>query len=94
MTDHTRAVMALARDLVTIDSRSFVSNRLLADRIETALAGFELERLDYRDRNGIEKRALVAHRGGKAGMDGEYSGSLALSGHMDTVPDTGWRSDP
>ena len=94
MTDHTRAVMALARDLVTIDSRSFVSNRPLADRIEAALAGFELERLDYRDRNGIEKRALVAHRGGKAGMDGEYSGSLALSGHMDTVPDTGWRSDP
>ena len=94
MTDHTRAVMALARDLVTIDSRSFVSNRPLADRIEAALAGFELERLDYRDRNGIEKRALVAHRGGKAGMDGEYSGSLARSGHMDTVPDTGWRSDP
>ena len=94
MTDYTRAVMELARDLVTIDSRSFVSNRPLADRIEAALAGFELERLDYRDRNGIEKRALVAHRGGKAGMDGEYSGSLALSGHMDTVPDTGWRSDP
>jgi acetylornithine deacetylase len=94
MTDYTRAVMELARDLVTIDSRSFVSNRPLADRIEAALAGFELERLDYRDRNGVEKRALVAHRGTKAGTDGAHSGSLALSGHMDTVPDTGWRSDP
>jgi acetylornithine deacetylase/succinyl-diaminopimelate desuccinylase-like protein len=94
MTDHTRAVMELARDLVTIDSRSFVSNRPLADRIEAALASFELERLDYRDRNGVEKRALVAHRGPKAGTDGGHNGSLALSGHMDTVPDTGWRSDP
>jgi acetylornithine deacetylase/succinyl-diaminopimelate desuccinylase-like protein len=94
MTDYTRAVMELARDLVTIDSRSFVSNRPLADRIEAALAGFELERLDYRDRNGVEKRALVAHRGPRAGTDGGHSGSLALSGHMDTVPDTGWRSDP
>src|SRR5262245_6534562 len=94
MTDHSRAVIELARDLVTIDSRSFVSNRPLADRIEAALAGFEVERLDYRDRNGVEKRALVAHRGPKVGTDGEHRGSLALSGHMDTVPDTGWRSDP
>ena len=32
------------------------------------------------------KRALVAHRGG--------TGGLAFSGHMDTVPDTGWTTDP
>ena len=32
---------------------------------------------------GVEKRALVAHRGPKGGY--------ALSGHMDTVPDTGWQ---
>jgi acetylornithine deacetylase len=92
MTDYSRPVMELARDLVTIDSRSFVCNYPIADRIEAALAGFELERLDYRDRNGVEKRALVAHRGPTAAADAE--GGLALSGHMDTVPDTGWLSDP
>ena len=86
MTDYAGAVAEFARDLVRIDSRSPLSNRPLAERIEAELAGFEIERLDYRDRNGVEKRALVAHRGGKGG--------LALSGHMDTVPDTGWRSDP
>ena len=86
MTDHAGAVAELARDLVRIDSRSPLSNHPVAERIEAELAGFEVERLDYRDRNGVEKRALVAHRGRKGG--------LALSGHMDTVPDTGWRSDP
>jgi acetylornithine deacetylase len=86
MTDHSSAVATLARELVTIDSRSFVSNVPIAERIEAELRGFELERIDYRDRNGVEKRALVAHRG--------PPGGLALSGHMDTVPDTGWRDDP
>jgi len=38
------------------------------------------------DAAGVPKRALVAHRGGPGG--------LALSGHMDTVPDTGWQEDP
>src|SRR6516164_9462320 len=92
MTDYSRPVMELARDLVMIDSRSSICNYPIADRIEAALAGFELERLDYRDRNGVEKRALVAHRGPTAAADAE--GGLALSAHMDTVPDTGWLSDP
>ena len=86
MTDHSHAVAALARELVAIDSRSFVSNLAVAERVEAELAGFELERVDYRDQNGVAKRALVAHRG--------PPGGLALSGHMDTVPDTGWRDDP
>ena len=62
MTDHSDAVTKLARDLVRIDSRSFVSNHAISDRIEAALPDFELERLDYRDLNGVAKRALVAHR--------------------------------
>jgi acetylornithine deacetylase len=88
MTDRTdaEAVAALAADLVRIDSRSFVTNLPLAERIEAELPGFEIERLDYSDANGVAKRALVAHRGGPGG--------LALSGHMDTVPDTGWQEDP
>ena len=76
----------LARDLVAIDSRSFVSNLPLADRLAAALTAFEVEALDYVDPAGVAKRVLVAHRGGPGG--------LALSGHMDTVPDTGWQDDP
>ena len=86
MTDHSDAVAALARELIAIDSRSFVSNIPIAERVEAELAGFELERVDYQDQNGVAKRALVAHRG--------PPGGLALSGHMDTVPDTGWSDDP
>lgn len=79
-------VAVLARDLVAIDSRSFVSNLPVAERIELELDGFEVERIDYRDRNGVAKRVLIAHRG--------PPGGLALCGHMDTVPDTGWCTDP
>ncbi|HYZ32978.1 MAG TPA: M20/M25/M40 family metallo-hydrolase [Crenalkalicoccus sp.] len=81
-----RAVGALAAELVALDSRSFVSNLPVAERIEAELASFELERLDYTDAKGIAKRALVAHRG--------PTGGYALSGHMDTVPETGWQEDP
>ncbi len=86
MSDYAAAVTALARELVAIDSRSFVSNLAVADRIEVELGGFEVERIDYVDAAGTPKRALVARRG--------PPGGLALSGHMDTVPDTGWTEDP
>jgi acetylornithine deacetylase len=79
-------LVELAAELVRIDSRSFVSNIAVAARIEAELGGFEVERLDYLDAGGVAKRALVAHRGG--------TGGLAFSGHMDTVPDTGWTTDP
>jgi acetylornithine deacetylase/succinyl-diaminopimelate desuccinylase-like protein len=80
-------VVELAARLVAIDSRSFVSNVTVADAIEAALAGFEIERLDYVDPLGVAKRCLVAHRG-------PMGGGLAFSGHMDTVPATGWLDDP
>ena len=82
-----RPVTALARDLVRIDSRSFVSNLAIAEAVEAALAGFAIERIDYTDPAGVPKRALVARRG-------TGTGGLALAGHMDTVPDTGWPDDP
>ncbi|UPG72094.1 M20/M25/M40 family metallo-hydrolase [Roseomonas gilardii subsp. gilardii] len=87
MTD-AEAVAALARDLVRIDSRSSLTNLPVAERLEAELPGFEIERLDYTDAAGVAKRALVAHRGPLSG------GGLALSGHMDTVPETGWTEDP
>lgn len=80
------AVARLAADLVRIDSRSSISNIPLSERIEAELCGFTVERLDYADAAGVPKRVLVAHRGPKGG--------LGLSGHMDTVPDTGWQEDP
>jgi len=86
MPDMTDPVLRLAADLVAIDSRSALSNIPVAVRIERELGGFEVERLDYLDEAGVAKRVLVAHRGPKGGY--------ALSGHMDTVPATGWESDP
>ncbi len=81
----TRAVTQLAQDLVRIDSRSGVSNQAVAARLEPELAGFEVERLRYVDDDGVDKVVLAAARG---------RGGLALCAHMDTVPDTGWLTDP
>ncbi|MBV8915857.1 MAG: M20/M25/M40 family metallo-hydrolase [Acetobacteraceae bacterium] len=78
-------VSHLAQDLVRIDSRSAISNLPIADRLDLELRDFEVERLEYKDANGVNKGVLVAARG---------SGGLALSGHMDTVPNTGWTRDP
>ena len=87
MSDDTAAIVtALTAELVRIDSRSFVSNLPVAERVAAALEGFEVETLDYVDPAGVAKRVFVANKGG--------SGGLALSGHMDTVPDTGWQTDP
>ncbi len=86
MSSDEDAVLRLAADLVAIDSRSSVSNLAIAERLEDALRGFEIERLDYTDPQGVAKRALVAHRGPRGGY--------ALSGHMDTVPETGWSEPP
>jgi acetylornithine deacetylase len=86
MSDPAADVAALARDLVKMDSRTRLSNLPIADRIEAALPGFAIERLDFADADGTPKRALVAHRGG--------TGGIAFSGHMDTVPETGWPDDP
>ncbi len=83
--DTLGTISTLAQDLVRIDSRSALSNLALADRLSAELSGFEVERLEYKDANGVNKCVLVAARG---------RGGLALSGHMDTVPDTGWQSDP
>ena len=78
-------IARLAQDLVRIDSRSARPNAAVAERLLAELQGFEVERLDYTDTAGVAKCVLVAARG---------TGGLALSGHMDTVPDTGWTDDP
>jgi acetylornithine deacetylase len=79
-------VLTLARELVSIDSRSFVSTRPICERLTDALKGWEIEAIDYVDSDGIEKRNLVARRG--------HGRGVAFAGHMDTVPDAGWKRDP
>lgn len=86
MPDPNTGLSSLARELLSLDSRSSVSNLPIADHIESVLTGFAVERLDYTDAAGVAKRALVAHRGNGSG--------LALSGQMDTVPDIEWQEDP
>src|SRR3978361_62069 len=86
MTDLTDSLAELTRDLVALDSRSSLSNIPVAERVAAELGDFEVERIDFQDPVGVRKRVLVAHRGGPNG--------LAFSGHMDTVPDTGWQNDP
>jgi acetylornithine deacetylase len=90
MTDLTRVLSDLTAALVALDSRSHLSNVPVAERIEAELDGYEVERLDFQDPAGVSKRVLVAHRGSKGG----HMGGIAFSGHMDTVPDTGWQDDP
>jgi acetylornithine deacetylase len=86
MVSFASVIAGLTRDLVALDSRSSVSNLAVAERIEPELKGFDVERVDYLDAAGVAKRVLVANRGGPGG--------IAFSGHMDTVPETGWQADP
>ncbi|HEX7927848.1 MAG TPA: M20/M25/M40 family metallo-hydrolase, partial [bacterium] len=79
--------LRLAQDLIAIDSRSQVSNLAVADRVRQELAGFDVEVVDYTDAAGVPKRNLVARRG-------PDKPAVALSGHLDTVPDTGWTKNP
>jgi acetylornithine deacetylase len=72
-----------SEDLIRLDSRSFVSNVAAAERVREELRGFDVEVIDYADPKGVSKRNLVAYRG-------PGPGGLLLSGHLDTVPDTGW----
>src|SRR3984957_4718074 len=94
MTALLATLSALTRDLVAIDSRSFVSNLPIAERIEAELADFKVERLDYLDPGGGTKRGLVVSRTGRGAAHGASPGGIAFSGHRDTVPDTGWQEDP
>ena len=61
MRDPHAELTSLAREVVSLDSRSFASNLPIADRIESALAGFDVGRLGCTGSAKVVKRALVAH---------------------------------
>lgn len=79
-------VVKLTQDLVRMPSESQQSNAEISAFLATVLAriGFAVERLSYRDANGVEKVSLVAKKG-------EGGGGLCLFSHSDTVPGgAGW----
>jgi acetylornithine deacetylase len=82
-------VAQLASDLIAINSVSQRSNLEITEYLERALQALEfaVERLEYRDANGVAKASLVARKG--AG-----NGGLALLSHSDTVPVEEWDGDP
>lgn len=78
-------VLSLAKTLVNIQSVSAQSNVEISDYIESWLTsvGFTIERLEYKDKNGVLKANLVAKLG-------HGTGGMAFCSHSDTVPGEGW----
>jgi acetylornithine deacetylase len=85
-TERERVVSLLER-FIAIDSRSGVSSVAIFDLAATQLLGWEQEFVDYVDASGTPKRNLVARCAGS-------KSSVAFAGHLDTVPDTGWKREP
>jgi acetylornithine deacetylase len=80
--------LELAQQLVAIDSVSRHSNVTVSNLLHEVLegAGFEVERLEYDDPDGVRKVNLVGRRG-----SGE--GGFGLFSHSDTVPGDSWESE-
>jgi acetylornithine deacetylase len=82
-------VTEITGDLVSYDSSSQRSNA----KVSTAIAGWmrkagmSVEQVSYTDLNGVKKVNVV-------GKKGTGTGGLAILGHSDVVPASGWDSDP
>lgn len=72
-------------ELIRFDSVSAKSNLPVTDYAQQALnrLGFETERLEYDDVNGVRKACVV-------GKLGSGTGGLAYFGHTDVVPASPW----
>jgi acetylornithine deacetylase len=81
------SALKFLEDMVSIDSRSFVSNMEIADLISHNLEDWDLEFIDYLDNRGVKKRNIIAYYPGS-------ESTVAFAGHLDTVPDTGWTRNP
>jgi len=79
----------LTKEFVSYNSTSYLSNvdvtNAMAKRMREA--GLTVERIPYKDPNGVPKLNLV-------GKKGRGKGGLAMMGHNDVVPATGWAWDP
>lgn len=77
-----------ARELVAFDSTSRNSNLPVSDYVEKTLRrlGFESERLEYDDPDGVRKASIV-------GKMGSGTGGFAYFCHTDVVPADEWFTD-
>ena len=77
-----------ARELVSFESTSTLSNTPVTDYLEETLEGlgFETERVEYTDPEGVGKSNVVARKG-------PGTGGFAYFGHTDVVPAKEWFSD-
>lgn len=84
--------LEIAKTLVAFDSVSSRSNapvnRWIADFL--AAHGFEIERIDYLDGEGIDKSNLVAKRSPSASST---AGGVCYMAHTDVVPADDWAAD-
>ncbi len=76
------------QDLVAFESTSVLSNAAVNDYVQETLTklGFETERLEYNDENGVKKINVI-------GKKGEGTGGMAYFGHTDVVPADPWFTD-
>ena len=74
-----------AKRLVSFDTTSHLSNRLICKYLELKLTkhGFVVEKTEHVDEAGVRKQNIVAKKGGG-------SGGLAYFGHSDVVPANDW----
>ena len=73
------------QDLISFESTSILSNVAITDHVQAALTklGFDTERIEYDDKNGVRKASVVGKRGGGVG-------GMAYAGHTDVVPAIDW----
>lgn len=97
MTPTSLDPLPLLLSLLRFDSVSARSNVEITDFVASVLLplGFELERCDYTDANGVTKSNLIATRwpvssGHAAVQSGERRGGVAYFAHTDVVPADGW----
>lgn len=74
-----------AQNLVSYDSISRKSNVAVSNYVDDTLQslGFQTERIDYQDANGVQKSCVV-------GKKGTGTGGVAYFGHTDVVPADPW----
>jgi len=74
-----------AKELVAFESTSSLSNIPVSDYVEQTLRnlGFETERLEFEDRQGVRKASIV-------GKLGAGTGGMAYFSHTDVVPADDW----
>jgi acetylornithine deacetylase len=85
--------LEIAKELVSFDSVSSKSNEEVSQWVENRLrkAGFDIERVVYRDRSSISKVNLIAKRAPATHRG--LSGGVCYLAHTDVVPADDWSLD-